>query len=37
MSGLGKESGLAGLQEYTQVKSVWVEFLGLTRDPFKVG
>jgi acyl-CoA reductase-like NAD-dependent aldehyde dehydrogenase len=37
MSGLGKENGLEALKEYTQVKSVWVELQGLTRDPFKVG
>lgn len=37
MSGLGKENGLEGLNEYTNVKSVWVELSGETRDPFKLG
>jgi aldehyde dehydrogenase (NAD+) len=25
------------LQEYTEVKSIWVELSGATRDPFKLG
>ena len=37
MSGLGRENGLESLEEYTQVKSVWVELSGQTRDPFKLG
>lgn len=37
MSGLGKENGLEGLKEYTNVKSVWVELSGETRDPFQLG
>jgi aldehyde dehydrogenase (NAD+) len=37
MSGLGRENGLEALKEYTQVKSVWVELSGATRDPFTVG
>ena len=37
MSGIGRENGLESLKEYTQVKSVWVELSGETRDPFKLG
>jgi (Z)-2-((N-methylformamido)methylene)-5-hydroxybutyrolactone dehydrogenase len=36
-SGFGRENGLESLHEYTQVKSVWVELSGQTRDPFVVG
>ena len=37
MSGMGRENGLEPLKDYTQVKSVWVELSGQTRDPFKLG
>src|SRR5215207_4627423 len=37
MSGMGRENGLESLKYYTQVKSVWVELSGQTRDPFKLG
>src|SRR5918997_977731 len=37
MSGMGRENGLESLNDYTQVKSVWVELSGQTRDPFKLG
>ena len=37
MSGLGRENGLESINEYTQVKSVWVELSGQTRDPFTLG
>jgi aldehyde dehydrogenase (NAD+) len=37
MSGLGRENGLESIREYTQVKSVWVELSGQTRDPFSLG
>ncbi len=37
MSGLGRENGLESVNEYTQVKSVWVELSGQTRDPFVLG
>lgn len=37
MSGYGRENGMEVLKEYTQVKSVWVELSGATRDPFKLG
>ena len=36
MSGLGRENGLDSLHEYTEVKSVWVEISGQTRDPFRL-
>jgi (Z)-2-((N-methylformamido)methylene)-5-hydroxybutyrolactone dehydrogenase len=36
-SGIGRENGLESLREYTQVKSVWVELTGKTRDPFTLG
>jgi acyl-CoA reductase-like NAD-dependent aldehyde dehydrogenase len=37
MSGFGRENGLQSIDEYTQVKAVWVELSGQTRDPFTVG
>ncbi len=37
MSGIGRENGLESINEYTQVKSVWVELSGQTRDPFTMG
>jgi aldehyde dehydrogenase (NAD+) len=37
MSGFGRENGLESINEYTQVKAVWVELSGQTRDPFTVG
>lgn len=37
MSGLGLENGLEVLKEYTNVKSIWVELSGKTRDPFTLG
>ncbi|MBA3426797.1 MAG: aldehyde dehydrogenase [Rubrobacter sp.] len=37
MSGIGRENGLEALKDYTQVKSVWVELSGQTRDPFQLG
>ena len=37
MSGMGRENGLESLKDYTQVKSVWVELSGQTRDPFTLG
>ncbi|GAB3249320.1 aldehyde dehydrogenase [Arthrobacter pigmenti] len=36
-SGLGRENGLEAINEYTEVKTVWVELSGATRDPFKLG
>jgi aldehyde dehydrogenase (NAD+) len=36
-SGIGRENGLDALNEYTQVKSVWLELSGQTRDPFTLG
>jgi len=36
-SGMGRENGLDALREYTQVKTVWVELAGASRDPFKLG
>ena len=36
-SGLGRENGLAALDEYTETKTVWVELSGATRDPFVLG
>jgi (Z)-2-((N-methylformamido)methylene)-5-hydroxybutyrolactone dehydrogenase len=37
MSGIGRENGLESINEYTQLKSVWVELSGQTRDPFTLG
>jgi (Z)-2-((N-methylformamido)methylene)-5-hydroxybutyrolactone dehydrogenase len=36
-SGMGRENGLAALEEYTETKTVWVELSGATRDPFTLG
>ena len=36
-SGIGRENGLDAIHEYTEVKAVWVELTGATRDPFKLG
>jgi len=36
-SGIGRENGLEGLDEYTQTKAVWLELSGQTRDPFTLG
>jgi len=33
-SGYGRENGHQSIDEYTQVKSVWVELSSTTRDPF---
>lgn len=36
-SGIGRENGLAAIDEYTELKTVWVELSGASRDPFKLG
>src|SRR5215204_790935 len=36
-SGIGRENGLESIREYTQVKSVWIELSGQTRDPCRLG
>jgi aldehyde dehydrogenase (NAD+) len=36
-SGVGRENGVAAVDEYTENKSVWVELTGGTRDPFVLG
>jgi acyl-CoA reductase-like NAD-dependent aldehyde dehydrogenase len=36
-SGLGRENGIAAVDEYLENKSVWVELSGGTRDPFTLG
>jgi Aldehyde dehydrogenase family len=36
-SGLGRENGIAVIDEYLETKSVWVELSGGTRDPFTLG
>ncbi|MGZ4615074.1 MAG: aldehyde dehydrogenase [Actinomycetes bacterium] len=36
-SGLGRENGVDAIREYTELKSVWVELTGATRDPFTLG
>jgi aldehyde dehydrogenase (NAD+) len=37
MSGIGRENGLEVLKEYTNLKLVWIELSGQTRDPFRLG
>jgi len=36
-SGIGRENGIAAMDEYLDNKSVWVELTGDTRDPFTLG
>ncbi len=36
-SGFGRENGDEALHEVTEVKSVWIELSGTTRDPFVMG
>lgn len=36
-SGLGRENGVEGLDEYLQTKTVWVDLSGKVDDPFKLG
>lgn len=36
-SGLGRELGQEGLEEYQQTKTVWIDRDGVVRDPFKLG
>ncbi len=36
-SGIGRENGIEAMNDYTQVKTVWVETSGKIRDPFKLG
>jgi len=36
-SGLGRENGHEGLEEYLQTKSVWVDLAGEVDDPFTLG
>lgn len=35
-SGIGRENGLVAIDEYTELKTVWVELSGASRDPFKL-
>ncbi|WP_299592665.1 aldehyde dehydrogenase [uncultured Tateyamaria sp.] len=36
-SGIGRENGFDAMKQYSEVKAVWVETSGTTRDPFAVG
>ena len=36
-SGLGRENGMAAVEEYVETKSVFIELTGELRDPFKLG
>lgn len=36
-SGLGRENGEEGLEEYLQTKSIWMDLSGEVADPFKLG
>lgn len=36
-SGLGRENGREGLEEYLQTKTVWFDLSGEVDDPFKLG
>jgi aldehyde dehydrogenase (NAD+) len=36
-SGIGRESGLDAVREFTETKAIWVELTGATRDPFTIG
>jgi (Z)-2-((N-methylformamido)methylene)-5-hydroxybutyrolactone dehydrogenase len=37
MSGVGRESGMDAIYDYTETKTVWMELSGATRDPFVLG
>ncbi|KTG11541.1 carnitine dehydratase [Haloprofundus marisrubri] len=36
-SGLGRENGAEGIEEYRQTKTVWMDLSGNVDDPFKLG
>jgi len=36
-SGLGSENGAEVLEEYTRIKSVWIDQAGEVSDPFQLG
>ncbi|MDQ1664603.1 MAG: (Z)-2-((N-methylformamido)methylene)-5-hydroxybutyrolactone dehydrogenase [Actinomycetota bacterium] len=36
-SGWGRESGIESVKEYTDTKAIWVDLVGRTRDPFRLG
>ncbi|RZI70681.1 MAG: aldehyde dehydrogenase [Variovorax sp.] len=36
-SGIGRENGRDGMNEYLETKTVWIELSGELRDPFKLG
>ncbi|WP_272597912.1 aldehyde dehydrogenase [Solirubrobacter ginsenosidimutans] len=36
-SGMGRENGIQAISEYTELKTVWIELTGATRDPFQLG
>jgi aldehyde dehydrogenase (NAD+) len=36
-SGIGRENGREGMNEYLETKTVWIEMSGALRDPFKLG
>ena len=36
-SGIGRENGRDGMNEYLETKTVWIETSGALRDPFKLG
>ena len=36
-SGMGRENGLQAVADYTELKTVWIELTGATRDPFQLG
>jgi acyl-CoA reductase-like NAD-dependent aldehyde dehydrogenase len=36
-SGIGRENGIQAIAEYTELKTVWIELTGATRDPFQLG
>jgi len=36
-SGIGRENGSDGMNEYLETKTIWVELSGALRDPFRLG
>ncbi|MDB5838473.1 MAG: hypothetical protein JWQ23_425, partial [Herminiimonas sp.] len=36
-SGIGRENGRDGMNEYLETKTIWIELSGELRDPFKLG
>lgn len=36
-SGCGRDNGIGAIDGYLHTRTVWIEFVGATRDPFVIG